>query len=305
MYIYSVAFLNSHRIQVTGIFWQKYLTAGSDYPEEMRQKYQYDSYKRKGISFPGSHINTIEQVDSMGARLENQPASLFRWNFDVELEQQLSYSLYPFGKNSISLVMFSNNLDDNTILTPDLESYKQTYPTDKPGLDNHFYIKGWDIAGSYYSYSTESYLCNFGNADIYGINQFQEMAFNISISRKFIDILICKFVPLLVVLVLLFTILFVRVTSDGFNNIIGCSGLFFVLMLDHINLRESVLSEGIMYLEFCYFISYVLLLLITITSFDISQNGKSYNSWVDTVLKKYFWTIIFGAMAVVTVAFFY
>ena len=305
VYIYSVAFLNSHRIQVTGIFWQKYLTAGSDYPEEMRQKYQYDSYKRKGISFPGSHINTIEQVDSMGARLENQPASLFRWNFDVELEQQLSYSLYPFGKNSISLVMFSNNLDDNTILTPDLESYKQTYPTDKPGLDNHFYIKGWDIAGSYYSYSTEYYLCNFGNADIYGINQFQEMAFNISISRKFIDILICKFVPLLVVLVLLFTILFVRVTSDGFNNIIGCSGLFFVLMLDHINLRESVLSEGIMYLEFCYFISYVLLLLITITSFDISQNGKSYNSWVDTVLKKYFWTIIFGAMAVVTVAFFY
>jgi preprotein translocase subunit SecG len=195
-------------------------------------------------------------------------------------------------------------LDDNTILTPDLESYKQIYPTDIPGLDNHFHIKGWDVSGSYYSYSMESYLCNFGNPDIYGINKFPELIFNISISRKFIDILICKIVPLMVVLVLLFTILFVRVKSDGFNNIIGCSGLFFVLVLDHINLRENVLSEQIMYLEYCYFFSYILLLLITITSFDMSKNGHSYNSWVDTVLKKYFWTVIFGAMAVVTAAFF-
>jgi hypothetical protein len=109
----------------------------------------------------------------------------------------------------------------------------------------------------------------------------------------------------MVVLVLLFTILFVRVKSDGFNNIIGCSGLFFVLVLDHINLRESVLSEQIMYLEYCYFLSYILLLLITITSFDISKNGRSYNMWADTVLKKYFWTIIFGAMAIITAVFFY
>jgi hypothetical protein len=305
VYIYSVEFLDSHAIKVTGTFWQKYLQTGVAYPEEIQSLYHFDTYEKKGLFFPGGHVSGIEQTDTAGIVLDNYPAMLFRWNFDIEIEQQLSYSLYPFGKNDISLTLWSNNLDDNTVMTPDLDSYKQIYPTDCPGLDNHFRIRGWDIAGAYYSYSMESYLCNFGNTNIYGINLFPELIYNISISRKFIDILICKIVPLIVVLVLLFTILFVRITSDGFNNIIGCSGLFFVLVLDHINLRESVLSEQIMYLEFCYFFSYILLLLITITSFDISKSGHSYNTWVDNVLKQYFWTIIFGAMSIITIVFFW
>ncbi|MDR2383679.1 MAG: hypothetical protein LBD76_07355 [Prevotellaceae bacterium] len=304
IYVYNLSFQNSHDISVTGTLWQKYLISDSDYPEPMLQKYHNDEYENAGIFFPGGHVTNMEFVDSVRIIMEGYPAVLYRWNFDIETEQQMSYSKYPFGKNDISLTLWSNDLDDNTVLTPDLEGYKQMYPTDKPGLDNHFHIKGWDIAGSYYSYSMESYLCNFGNPSIYGINTFPEMVYNISISRKFIDILICKIVPLFVVLALLFTILFVRVKTDGFNNIIGCSGLFFVLVLDHINLRENVLSETIMYLEYGYFFAYILLLLITITSFDIAKNGRSYNAWVDTVLKKHFWTLIFGAMSIVTVGFF-
>lgn len=305
IYIYSVEFMDSHTIKVTGTFWQKFLQTDIRYPESMVDTYHYADYDNKGLFFPGGHVSEIEQTDSIEIVMDNYPAVLFRWNFDIEIEQQLSYSLYPFGKNELSLLLWSTDLDDNTVLIPDLEGYKQLYPTDKPGLDNNFHIKGWDISGSYYSYKMESYLCNFGNTSMFGINEFPELVYKISISRKFIDILICKIVPLLVVLVLLFTILFVRVKSDGFNNIIGCSGLFFVLVLDHINLRESVLSEQIMYLEYCYFLSYILLLLITITSFDISKNGCSYNMWVDTVLKKYFWTIIFGSMAIITATFFY
>jgi hypothetical protein len=305
LYIYGLEFIESHKINVTGACWQKYLKTGISYPPGIKEKYNYDSYENKGLFFPGGHVSDMTLTDSLEVLIDNYPAILYRWNFDVEMEQRLSYSLYPFGKNEVKLTLWSTDLDDNTIITPDLESYKQIYPTDKPGLDNHFHIKGWDIFSSYYSYSMDSYLCNFGNSNIYGINQFPELTFNISISRKFIDILICKIVPLTVVLVLLFTILFVRKKDDGFNNIIGCSGLFFVLVLDHINLRETVMSEQIMYLEFCYFFTYILLLLITITSFDIEHRGKTYNMWADTVLKKYFWCIISGAMLAVTTVFFY
>jgi hypothetical protein len=304
VYIYSITFLSSHEVRVIGAFWQKYLLPGSAYPHEVSELYHDGSYGSKGLFFPGARVASVARADSVAVLLDSYPAVLYRWNFDVEVEQQLSYALYPFGKNECSLTLWSTNLDDNTVVVPDLDAYKQTYPTDLPGLNNHFHIKGWDVSASYFSYSIESYLCNFGNGNIYSVNLFPELTYNVSISRKFIDILICKIVPLMIVLALLFTILFVRMTSDGFNNIIGCSSLFFVLMLDHINLRENVLSEQIMYLEFCYFFSYVLLLLVTITSFDISRNGRAYNIWVDTVLKRYFWTIIFGAMAVVAVAFF-
>jgi hypothetical protein len=305
IYIYSVEFLSSYIIKITGTFWQKYLTTGRQYPEEIKALYHCGTYKYKGLFFPGGHISGLEQTDSIDVLLDNYPATLYRWNFNIEIEQQLSYTLYPFGKHELSLTLWSRDLDDNTLITPDLESYRQIYPTDRPGLDNHFNIRGWNIFSSYYSYSMESYLCNFGNTGIYGINLFPELLFNISISRKFINILVCKIILLTVVLVLMFTILFVRVKSDGFNNIIGCSGLFFVLVLDHINLRESTLPEQIIYLEFYYFFSYILLLLITITSFNIAKNEHSYNSRVDKTLKNYFWTIISAAMTAVTIAFFY
>ncbi len=305
VYIYGIEFLSSHTIKITGTFWQKYLMPGREYPEEIKALYHFSDYKNKGLFFPGGHVSELEQTDSIEVSMDNYPAILYRWNFDIEIEQQLSYALYPFGKNELSLTLWSRDLNDNTLITPDLESYRQIYPTDFPGLDNHFNIRGWDVFGSYYSYSMESYLCNFGNTDMYGINQFPKLIYNISISRKFIDILICKIVPLMVILVLMFTILFVRIKSDGFNNIIGCSGLFFVLILDHINLRESVLSEQIMYLEFCYFFSYILLLLITITSFDDEENESSCNSWIDKALEHYFWTIISCAMAIVTAVLFY
>jgi len=146
----------------------------------------------------------------------------------------------------------------------------------------------------------ESYLSNFGNANIQGINQFPELVFSISIMRKFGDILIGKVIPLTIVLLLLFTILFVRDRTDGFNNVIGCSGLFFVLIIDHINLRESVAPDEIMFLEYAYFLSYALLLFVAATSFDILKRGEEYGIKTDSMIRKYFWTVVLGIMTVVT-----
>ncbi len=307
LYIHAIQFVNSYEIRVAGSVWQKFLSRDSKGLKIQKQKYHWDSYPKKGILFPGAQINEYEQADSLSILMEGNKATLYRWRFDVNLPQQLSYALFPFGKNELVLPVWSADLDDNTVLTPDLESYKQLYPDICPGLGNHFEINGWNISSSYYSYSMESYLCDFGNTDMYGLNRFPELVFNISISRKFLDILVCKIVPIFVVWVLLFTILFVRDNDDGFNNVIGCSGLFFVLVFDHINLRQSVLSESIMYLEYCYFFTYLLLLLITVTSFQLETETKIVSSlqWTDSILKRYFWAIITGLMAVTTILRFY
>jgi hypothetical protein len=304
LYIHAIQFVNSYEIRISGIIWQKFLPSDTLHTNELM--YHTADYSDKGILFPGAQINEYEQTDSLSVYVDNKEMVLYRWNFDINLPQQFSYSLYPFGKNNITIPLWSVNLDDNTFLIPDIESYKQPYPDVCPGLGNHFKIEGWDISHTYYSYIMESYLCNFGDTEMYGINRFPELAFNISISRKFIDSLVCKIIPIVVVLILLFAILFVRDDSDGFNNIIGCSGLFFVLVLDHINLRESVLSEEIMFLEYCYFFTYLLLLLVTLTSFRLETNSniKQQIPWSD-VLKRYFWTFMFGAMATTTIFIFY
>lgn len=306
-YIYDIQFSGSHEIKVSGIVWQKFLKTDLNYPPALTGKYQDDNYKNKGILFPGSRITDLTIQDTLDIILDDHPATLYRWNFDMDIGQKMSYSLYPFGKSEVSIPFWSMDLDDNTLLIPDLDSYKQVYPTNMPGMNPHFTIKGWNLLSSYFSYSYDSYLCSFGNMDIHGINNFPELVFNVSISRKFLDILISKIIPLLVILTLLFTLIFIRKKEDGFNNVIGCSGLFFVLVLDHINLREAVLSEGIMYIEFCYFISYIILLLVTITSFEVDTVNKQsgYTKTLDIVLRNYFWSIILGAMAIVSVFYFY
>lgn len=307
VYIYDIQFTNSHEVKVSGVIWQKFLKSESYYPSDLTNKYQDDNYKNKGLLFPGSRITDLTLKDTLDIVLDKHLATLYRWNFDMDIGQTMSYSLYPFGKSEISIPFWSMDFDDNTLLVPDFDSYKQVYPTNMPGLDSHFTIKGWDLLSSYFSYSYDSYLCSFGNMDMHGINQFPELTFNVSISRKFVDILICKIVPLFVILTLLYTLIFIRKKEDGFNNVIGCSGLFFVLVLDHINLRETVLSEEIMYIEFFYFISYIILLLVTITSFEVDTNKKQsfYAKTLDFGLRNYFWSIILGAMTIVSICSFY
>jgi hypothetical protein len=299
-YFYSGDFINSYTVRVTGTLWQKFLILDEDYPQEMIDIYHFEDFEQKGVFFTGAYINSIEQTDVTETMIGDYPARLFRWNFDIESVQKLSYSLYPFGKNSLELIFSTNDFDNNVILIPDLDGYLQLYPTAKLGIDSKFHLKSWDIYLTYYSYVMESYLSNFGNVDIQGINQFPELIFNISIMRKFGDILIGKVIPLIIVLLLLFTILFVRDRSDGFNNIIGCSGLFFVVIIDHINLRESVAPEEIMFLEYAYFLSYALLLFVATTSFDIFKRGEEFGIKADSIIRKYFWTFVIGIITVIT-----
>jgi hypothetical protein len=236
--------------------------------------------------------------------IENYPAVLYRWNFEIETVEQLSPVLYPFGKNEVTLDIWSVDLDSGVILIPDLEGYAQLYPTDKPGLGNNFSLKKWNILGTYFSFSTSSYLTNWGNMNMRGVNEFPELIYNISISRKFVDVLIGRIIPLLIVLGLLFTMIIVRGTTDSFNNIVGCSGLFFVLILDHINLRESVSSEAIMFYEFFYFVAYFMILCTAVSSLKFEINGVSYNEKIDSMLKKAFWIFILGFLTVITAVYF-
>ena len=274
---------------------------GEDYPEEILDVYNFEDYEKKGVFMPRGYVNSMEQTDVTETMIGAYPARLYRWNFDIESMQKFSYSLYPFGKANMDFTFWSNDFDNNLILVPDLEAYVQLYPTTKPGIDRRFHLKTWDIYSTYYTYVMESYLSNFGNINIQGINQFPELVFNISIMRKFGDILIGKVIPLAVVLLFLFTILFVRDRSEGFSNIIGCSGLFFVLIIDHINLRESVAPDEIMFLEYAYFLSYVLLLFVAATSFDIFRKGEEYVIRADLMIKKFYWTFVMGTMTLITV----
>ncbi len=102
--------------------------------------------------------------------------------------------------------------------------------------------------------------CNtrFGFGDHGAKNSCPELYFNVGVKRNFISPFASDMLPLLVVAILVAGALMISTKSKqkiglfGFSTsaVLGyCAALFFVLIVSHVHLRESVASHGIIYLE--------------------------------------------------------
>ena len=75
--------------------------------------------------------------------------------------------------------------------------------------------------------------------------------------------------------ILLFAVLMTKSTDERRAGLLGFSssmvleysaGLFFVLIVSHIYIRQKLAAQGIIYLEYFYFIMYIALLLVSTDS---------------------------------------
>ena len=72
-----------------------------------------------------------------------------------------------------------------------------------------------------------------------------------------------------------FAVIFEDKGSYGFNaaGTIASSGAFiFILLLDQVNLRNTIAVAGIVYIEALYFVLYIIILLVTINALLIASN---------------------------------
>lgn len=64
---------------------------------------------------------------------------------------------------------------------------------------------------------------------------------------------------------------------NSLNALLGCSALFFVVILNHIALRNTLDSDRIAYLEYFYFVTYLVILYVSANSFLVARFAD-YNS---------------------------
>ncbi len=304
----SIMFTEPNVIMATGFVWQRFLITGEPYPRQISRKYLYDTYRNKGVEFfggqnEGSYGGAFELVDSLETVMEGYKAVLMRWSFVVELEQVPSYGLYPFGIYNMPFTLKGKNRDDNTMLVPDLTAYKSMFPVDRPGLDERLVLTGWDILQSSYSYRFNRNASNMGNVNAQ--NKAPDIRLNLSVSSKFVDILVSKLLSVMVIITLLFVLIFIRDKDNILDTVLGCSGLFFALVLDHVNLRERVRSTDVMYLEFIYLTTYGFLLLTILSSVYLKRIDDTNMARLNSLIKNYFWSALFGVMAIATIWRFY
>jgi hypothetical protein len=96
----------------------------------------------------------------------------------------------------------------------------------------------------------------------------------------------------------------------GFNaaSIIATSAaLFFAVLIAHIDIRTRLQTSGIFYLEYFYFITYLVILLVCVNSILFTyEKHLPFIHYEDNLLPKIlFWPVVSGLMLAVTFFVFY
>ncbi|NES22925.1 MAG: hypothetical protein F6K41_29405 [Symploca sp. SIO3E6] len=310
LYIQSIKFNSSSEVNVTGYLWQLY----------EQEKY---------LNIPGDEIpvgfifpEAIDSANSMEIKFAYRDPigngnEVIVWYFETVLKQSFNYTKYPFDYKTVWIRIWSPDFQRKSILVPMLESYKSTTPKDSFGFEPSIVLDNWTITDTFFNYRSFNYDTQFG---IWDDNKevTPELYFNLVIKRGFINSFVVFILPLIIIACLTFGTL-LMITKDekqastyGMNTsgVIGvCSGLFFVILLSQVQIREQFAGSPVVYVEFFYPLMYVTLLGVSVNSFLFFHSNKENNlvlKWIhyedNLVPKLLYWPLLLGSATIITAA---
>ena len=293
-FIKSMGFLNADDVLITGYIWQNISSLGTwkDVPD---------------FYFPDSKETIIEKV------YVNRDKGVIGWRFKTTLHQQFDYSKYPFDREDVWLGLLSNNSAEN-VLIPDFDSYNSLIPESLPGLGPSFKLDGWEPQKTFFSYRVNSNNTNIGLGNFANSN-IPEFHFNVDVERDFKSPFDSDLLPVIVVIVLLFAILMIITKGEnkihfGFSShgVLGyCTTILFTLIIAHSSLRTRLPINGIIYLEYFYFVMYIAILFISINSIAFASNRSIpfIDAKDNMYMKVLYWPVIMGSLLFITLLNFY
>ena len=245
----------------------------------------------------------------------NNPSSVVK-RFSMEINFPIRSSIYPFERGVVPIRVTTAGYNNPYRLVPDLSAYGMMNPLTKPGLSEELILKGWNIYQSYFSYQQWLNTAKYTKGDELYDAELTELYFNIEVGRKFLSPFIADMVPIMVITALLFLVLMTMTKNEEHMSELGfdastmlgyCSGLFFVLTVAHVYLRESLNIDSIAYIEYFYFMMYFMILSISASAILFSsrfqQRFMTHEDGV--VVKILFWPTIFVITLVFTFISFY
>ena len=257
VFIQRMAFENSYNINVSGAVWQKYPIGITDTIEEGFRLPQTSPFAE------ASYIEETYRKEIKGLS-GNDDYLLIGWDFRVTLQQYLNYENFPFDKKHINIEITPINNEDHLIFTPDLSSYEFTNPTKKPGLNKKVKISGNNIIKSYFNYSVESYDTDFGFGSKTLFEEVPTLHYNIELRRILLNTFVTYLIPIFVVLIMMFILVIACGKTNERQGIIeGMAAFFFVLIFSHIDMRREIITADLIYMEYFYFVTYIMIILAT------------------------------------------
>ena len=297
VFVQSIEFSSANNVILTGYVWQKKV-----------KDVQGDRTSLYGLIFP--------EAESLDLNKAYENEEVVGWYFTTTLRQQFDYSKYPFDREDVWIRLWPENFQENIVLIPDFGAYDIIRPDSRAGLERNFVLEGWKIQNSFFSYRTNSYNMNFGIEGYPRQRAFPELYFNVGLKRDFIDPFISDMIPIVIVAFLVFAVLMISTRQEeqiglfGFSTsaVLGyCAALFFVLIVSHVHLRETLAARGIVYLEYYYFVMYAAVLVVSTDSILFASSvGPRFIHYKDNlVVKLLYWPTVLGVMLGITTYVFY
>jgi hypothetical protein len=307
VYLQSVEFEGANNVKISGYVWQHY------------KKHLHKGIRR-GVIFPEAETPNIQEVYRemvnpadpdchVGNDNLRDCDELIGWYVYATLRQEFDYSLFPLDSQQVWLRIWHQDFKDNIILVPDLNSYAFPNPKLTPGVQQGFVLPGWEIEESWFSFKNQLFNTNFGSLKAHGLKNKPELLYNINIQRKFLNPFVSRIIPVVLISILMFLIVLISTKSSkaaewlGFSAsdvVLGLSALFFVVGINHTDLRQSLQSSNIMYFEYFYFVIYVMLLYVAVSSIYIAKHESIEGRDENLISKLLYWPVLSLVLFIIT-----
>lgn len=288
--IETMDFPGPNDIAITGKVWQIY---PDSYPQDWGKGFEIGQAKKFSSEL-------IEQRKIAGGEI-------FSWRFQALIRANLNHSRYPLEVENIDIAILPVNQGNEVAFVPDLKAYKFISPGLLPGLAEDVFIPGWNITESYFSFIDHEPTILVGKDNNFDQENFYQLHFNIGISRLFIDAFISNLTPLIVVVIILYSVLLLPTSIDISRTLGICVSVFFVVIYSHLSIRRAISIDTIFYLEYFYLVIYLMVIIAPMNSFRTTLGIT--NQWLDyeqgRLPKLLFWPVILSVFLLITVIKFY
>lgn len=301
IFIQSFEFVKSNTVRVSGFIWQKI------------KKEDLKAGVLPGVMFPEAN-DTIKIKRDYS--YDYGRYQLIGWHFQgLSLLQNFNYSSFPFDIQSIWIRLWPRDFKDHVILVPDLDSYTTTKPGQVFGLEKDIVKQGFNIEETYFDMPTMQYDTSFGEPLKKMERDSLELYFNIIVKRHLVNSFLIHLLPIVVIWCILFAITMIIYNHKQFEQGSGISttqlftalgGIIFSVILMNNNLRRNYFDQPILFMEYFYLITYIIILLV---SYDVYMmtTGRQINPRLRLTLlrKTLFWPLILGMIIAITLWKFY
>ncbi len=301
VFLYDIDFKNAYDVAIIGKIWQKI-------PDN------FDLRNEFTFTFPQTSATGISlRIRPMGKEhIDNY--WLYSYDFNATIQFDFDYLKYPLNYKKLDLQITYPHVQDNVVLTPDIQSYEFIEPSFMPGVSNDIYMPNSRVLSSYFSFHEHNFYSNLGNKNNTGLKETAVLTFNVFIKNVIISSIISNIIPIFIISIMIFLLPFTVDKREGevkegsaLNIIQAAGGFFFVLLLSHIQLRNSIETPGLIYLETFYFVMYFMLAIMsTAVMLFLKTNDYPILEYKHNLIFKIsYWPFLLFAIYLITLFIFY